>query len=193
MLMFFPATTSSPAAVALPDWRELATAADVIVVGELLQRDDADGMHQGVILVREVLAGDVAAGDDLAVAWARRPVIDNPALRHVAGYTFAPRLEGEWIFILAPRADKDAPFQLDHGRQIARDNLEDAKAVVAKGLDRDYIGKTEAEAAKLAEERGLVTRVVSRDGEAMIVTEDHRVDRVNLDVNDGVVTAVKRG
>ncbi len=192
LLMFSPAS-KAPAAVAAPDRELLVAAAELIVIGELQQREDADGGHRGVIVVRETLAGKVAAGDELAVAWARKPANLAPGLEHVADYVFSPRLEGAWIFILGPRVDDESPFHLDHGRQVGRDELEEVKALVAKGTDQDFIGKTEAEAARLAEDRGLVIRVMARDGEALFGTTDYRTDRVNLTIKDGVVVGTSRG
>jgi hypothetical protein len=51
----------------------------------------------------------------------------------------------------------------------------------------------EDEAAKVAGERGWVLRVIARDGEAFAVTEDYRVDRVNVTIKSGVVVAATVG
>lgn len=55
------------------------------------------------------------------------------------------------------------------------------------------VGMSEAAATDLVEGAGLTARVVSRDGQALAVTEDYRVDRVNLTVDDGTVTATSVG
>lgn len=55
------------------------------------------------------------------------------------------------------------------------------------------IGLTEAEAGKVAAERGWVVRTAMRDGQAFMLTTDHRSDRVNLTVADGLVTSVTIG
>lgn len=55
------------------------------------------------------------------------------------------------------------------------------------------VGMTEADATALVEGAGLTVRVVSRDGQALAVTEDYRVDRVNLTIEDGTVTAASVG
>lgn len=192
VILMGPAANVAPAAVAMPDREMLVAEAEVIVVGELQPREDADGKHRAVIVVAESLAGDAEAGTELPVAWAPRPTNLPPGLEHTAGYVFSPQLEGKWIFILTAR-DDDSPFRLDHGRQVDRDNLEEVKTLVAKGLDRDFIGKTEAEAARLAEEREVAIRVMKRDDEAMIGTADYRTDRVNLEIRDGVVVRTYRG
>lgn len=193
VILMGPAANVAPAAVAIPERSLLVAEAEVIVIGELQPRDDANGKHRAVIVVAESLGGDVEAGAELPVAWAPRPTNLPPGLEHTAGYVFSPRLEGTWIFILAARDDDDSPFLLDHGRQVDRGNLEEVKTLVAKGLDRDFIGKAEAEATRLAEEREVAIRVMKRDDEAMIGTADYRTDRVNLEIRDGVVVRTYRG
>ncbi|MAS96811.1 MAG: hypothetical protein CMO55_26775 [Verrucomicrobiales bacterium] len=59
--------------------------------------------------------------------------------------------------------------------------------------DKDFIGKTEEAAGKLAKKRGLKSRVVERDGQMLPATRDYRVDRVNFTVMKGKVTKVSRG
>lgn len=56
-----------------------------------------------------------------------------------------------------------------------------------------FVGLGEKEAVVLAEEQGLVVRVVERDGEQFPVTMDYRLDRVNFVVADGLVTAAAMG
>ena len=55
------------------------------------------------------------------------------------------------------------------------------------------VGLTEKTAAACAESEGWRVRVVQRDGEEFMVTADYRVDRVNLVVEDDVVTNVTVG
>ena len=57
----------------------------------------------------------------------------------------------------------------------------------------DLIGLTEDDAVQAAEAAGLVSRVVSRDGMQFPITKDYLLSRVNLTVNDGMVTAVYVG
>jgi hypothetical protein len=40
---------------------------------------------------------------------------------------------------------------------------------------------------------GMVSRVVSVDGESMMVTEDYRTDRVNIEITDGLVSKASIG
>ena len=54
---------------------------------------------------------------------------------------------------------------------------------------QEYVGLTEAAAAALAEERGVLFRVVERDGEMLPVTRDYRPGRINAVVEDGVVVS----
>ena len=52
-------------------------------------------------------------------------------------------------------------------------------------------GVAEDEAAKVASEFGWTVRVVKRDGESLMVTEDYSTSRVNVAVEAGVVTSVE--
>jgi hypothetical protein len=49
-------------------------------------------------------------------------------------------------------------------------------------------GKTEEEAKALIEQAGMVMRVVARDGQEFMVTMDYHTGRVNVVVNNGIVT-----
>lgn len=53
----------------------------------------------------------------------------------------------------------------------------------------DYLGLPEAEAAELAVTNGVAFRVVERDGETQIVTEDFVLGRINAAISEGVVTS----
>jgi hypothetical protein len=55
------------------------------------------------------------------------------------------------------------------------------------------VGLGEAEATKVAESNGWTVRVVARDGESFAVTDDYRLDRVNLTIEDGAVSAATVG
>lgn len=52
---------------------------------------------------------------------------------------------------------------------------------------------SDADAAALATERGFTSRVVSIDGEGQAATMDYRIDRMNFDVEGGVVTGCTAG
>lgn len=54
----------------------------------------------------------------------------------------------------------------------------------------DLVDLTEDEATEAAEERGWTIRVANRDGEDLPGTMDLRENRVNVEVTDGVVTAI---
>lgn len=55
----------------------------------------------------------------------------------------------------------------------------------------DIFGMTEAEASVAAKEEGFYMRVIRRDGHYVAVTRDFRDDRINVEVDDHVVTGVK--
>jgi len=57
----------------------------------------------------------------------------------------------------------------------------------------DVVGMTESEATVVIERAGFTVRVVARDGETFMVTEDFRADRVNVVVVEGVVTDAYMG
>lgn len=57
------------------------------------------------------------------------------------------------------------------------------------------VGKTEAEAISMIESKGgqVSYRIVKRDGESFPVTMDYRMDRVNLEIENGVITNASVG
>jgi hypothetical protein len=55
------------------------------------------------------------------------------------------------------------------------------------------VGLTEEEATKVAESKGWMIRVSSRDGEDFQMTMDYVTNRVNLAIVDGKVTGVSVG
>lgn len=59
-----------------------------------------------------------------------------------------------------------------------------------EAADELLVGSTEDDAEAAAEACGWTTRVVRRDGEDLPVTMDLRMDRVNVEVTDGEVTAI---
>jgi hypothetical protein len=72
----------------------------------------------------------------------------------------------------------------------APDGLDPGEAqTVAEGL----VGSTEEEAVATVEAAGFVARVIARDGEDLAVTDDYRVDRINLRIEGGVVTGAGVG
>lgn len=57
----------------------------------------------------------------------------------------------------------------------------------------DVLGLSEAEAVEYLERDGLTARIVMRDGEGYAVTDDLRMDRVNLVVEEGLVIDAEVG
>jgi hypothetical protein len=49
------------------------------------------------------------------------------------------------------------------------------------------------DATSFVEREGFVLRVVKIDGESMIVTEDYRMDRVNVEIENEIVVAAEIG
>lgn len=60
-------------------------------------------------------------------------------------------------------------------------------------LAEEVVGMSEAEAGAAVKDAGCVLRIVERDGEAYMVTQDYRTDRVNVTIVAGVVTAASVG
>jgi hypothetical protein len=62
-----------------------------------------------------------------------------------------------------------------------------------KFVPESLVGLPEMVATDLAQREGWVVRVVRRDGERMVVTQDFVSSRVNLEIDGGTVTAVSVG
>ena len=60
-------------------------------------------------------------------------------------------------------------------------------------LINSIVGKTIEDAKELAGFNGFAIRTVREDGEQFIVTMDHRMDRINIDVENGIVVAARIG
>lgn len=58
--------------------------------------------------------------------------------------------------------------------------------------DRQFVGRSEAEAASAARAAGLEVRIVGRDGTCLGHDDDLRLDRINFVVSDGEVVAAAR-
>jgi hypothetical protein len=54
----------------------------------------------------------------------------------------------------------------------------------------EYIGLTLIELEDLLKQEGARVRVVSRDGVPCVVTRDYRLDRLNINLKNGVVDSV---
>ncbi len=59
--------------------------------------------------------------------------------------------------------------------------------------ESEYKNKTLEEAKKYAEEGGFITRVTEKDGQSFMVTMDHKSNRINFRVMDGLVIGVYGG
>lgn len=73
----------------------------------------------------------------------------------------------------------------------------EAPPVIEKGenapSDEAFIGRTADAASALAKEQGLLSRVVSVDGQLRPTTKDYRPNRVNFEIEKGKVVKVSRG
>lgn len=66
---------------------------------------------------------------------------------------------------------------------------------LAAQLAGEIIGKTEQEAIKIIDNKGgqVTYRIVKRDGESFPVTMDYRMDRINLEIENGIITSATVG
>lgn len=55
-------------------------------------------------------------------------------------------------------------------------------------LEADVVGMAYDEAIKLADAAKLRLRITKMDKKARIVTRDYRLDRINVEVEDGIIT-----
>ena len=69
-------------------------------------------------------------------------------------------------------------------------DVDDAVLAVVEQILAGELTVDEQLFADTAAEFGMVMRVVERDGEPLMVTEDYRTDRINVVVADGVVVAI---
>jgi hypothetical protein len=65
--------------------------------------------------------------------------------------------------------------------------------IVSDKMVSALVGLSESEAAAMAKDKGWELRVVSRDGEDFMVTQDYKTDRVNITVKSGKVTKASVG
>jgi hypothetical protein len=57
-------------------------------------------------------------------------------------------------------------------------------------MDEDFLLMYYVMAKELAHDRGIKIRIYRLDGNPMIVTADYRTDRLNVYVDDGVITKI---
>jgi hypothetical protein len=88
-----------------------------------------------------------------------------------------------------PVPDPDAPTTDDPDAPTT----DDPDAAPAEAVAADLVGLSEDDALAIVQERGFEARVVARDGEEFAVTDDYRLDRINLRIEAGVVTAADVG
>lgn len=55
------------------------------------------------------------------------------------------------------------------------------------------VGKTYEEASKVVKENNYIIRKTFEDGEAFMVTMDYRTDRINVAIDNGIVTSTSFG
>jgi hypothetical protein len=89
-----------------------------------------------------------------------------------------------------PTVDPDVPTTDD---DPAAPEPNDAVSADIQAAAEAVIGAPEAEAVDKIESIGAVARVIHRDGEDLMVTDDHRLDRINLEVVDGRVVGTSIG
>lgn len=74
--------------------------------------------------------------------------------------------------------------------------MELAPSDIAQAVATQVIGMSEAKAIETIEsnqDEALITRVLRRDDESFIATMDYRLDRINLEIDDGIVTTANIG
>ena len=72
-------------------------------------------------------------------------------------------------------------------------DLMDAVAAETDRFGKDLIGMPATEAQQCAEDAGLTWRVYEEDGEQFALTMDYRADRVNVKIDDGIITDAYSG
>lgn len=60
-------------------------------------------------------------------------------------------------------------------------------------LLNSIVGKSLTEAKELAGFNGFAIRIVREDGERYMVTMEHRMDRINVEIDNGIVTKTNIG
>lgn len=72
-------------------------------------------------------------------------------------------------------------------------DLMDAVAMETDRFGKDLIGMAESEAIVCVEDAGLTWRVTEQDGEEFALTMDYRAERVNVKIENGIVTDAYSG
>ena len=74
--------------------------------------------------------------------------------------------------------------------------VELAPSDTAQAVADEVIGMSEAEAIETIagiSSEALTSRIVRRDEESFMITMDYRLDRINLEIDDGIVTTTYVG
>lgn len=72
-------------------------------------------------------------------------------------------------------------------------DIMDAVAMETDRFGKDLIGMAESEALQCVEDAGLTWRVYEQDGEQFALTMDYRAERVNVKIENGIVTDAYSG
>jgi|GEM_PF-993943 hypothetical protein len=91
----------------------------------------------------------------------------------------------------APVTTTALPTPMESGPEMEFAPSDTAQAVAA-----EVIGMSEAKAIETIESNEgevLIARVLRRDDESFIATMDYRLDRINLEIDDGIVTTANIG
>lgn len=74
--------------------------------------------------------------------------------------------------------------------------MELAPSDTAQAVAEKVIGMSEAEAIETIagiSSEALTSRIIRRDEESFMITMDYRLDRINLQIDDGIVTTTYIG
>lgn len=89
-------------------------------------------------------------------------------------------------------ADPAVSFR-DSESVLVEPEMMDAVAAETERFGKELIGMAEGEALQCVEDAGLTWRIYEKDGEQFALTMDYRVERVNLKLDDGIVTDAYSG
>jgi hypothetical protein len=75
-------------------------------------------------------------------------------------------------------------------KNTAKQDIDDTKVGKTRGPHDDLIGKTLPEARGMLGLKQMTVRVVIEDGKDLLVTMDHRTNRVDVEIRDGRIVRV---
>ena len=79
---------------------------------------------------------------------------------------------------------------------VSSSDMQFEPSATALGVAEEVIGMSEEEAIQTIEgisSEQLTARVVRRDGESYAITEDYSLSRINLEIDNGIVTKTSIG